>query len=180
MNAGDLQWEEVAVYLEVAGEEVFPTLGDLAAWAQPQTYACKHAENLLAVTLNITGGSISVLVDDAENILSEDVAEMDALPEEIQALPFTLLSLVWTSDEFLFNPPRNFYPGNAMQDLLVSFPDAMIQMVSNSQYGFNQCIELSATNPEKTEERIDLTFYGVDTDDWSGCAGSDPIRNHCF
>lgn len=61
VNAGDLQWEEVAVYLEVAGEEVFPTLGDLAAWAQPQTYACKHAETFLRSRLTSPADPLAFL-----------------------------------------------------------------------------------------------------------------------
>ena len=38
----------------------------------------------------------------------------------------------------------------------------MIQMVTNSQYGFTQSIELTVENPANASDSAALVFYGAD------------------
>ena len=87
---------------------------------------------------------------------------MAELPAAARKLGYTLRQLVWTSDEFVFDPPRGFQPGTNIQSLFDSFPDAMIQMVTNSQYGFTQSVELSVKNPDDDAQKATLVFYGAD------------------
>ena len=159
---GDLQWNEVSMYTEVAGESMFPTLGDLADWAVPHSYAWKAAENGALLTMNVAGGEITVLAEDNGKVFSGDEQSVAELPAAARKLGYTLRQLVWTSDEFVFDPPRGFQPGTNIQSLFDSFPDAMIQMVTNSQYGFTQSVELSTKNPDDGAQKATLVFYGAD------------------
>lgn len=163
IDASDLAWEEVSMYLEVFNTESFPTIADLIEWLQPTGYAWKHGSEGVAVTLSVPGGMVTVLAQGAESILADDVMDAAELPAQAAALPYALRQLIWVSNEFPFDPPRSFYPGSEVQTLLDSFPDSMIEMVSNSQYGFTQCIELSVRNPENDAQRVKLAFYGADT-----------------
>lgn len=162
VNASDLDWNEVSMYLDVAGGVTFPTLGDLESWLSPVSYSWKNGNDGTILTLNTKGGSVTVLVAGGEKALSGETQSVDALPEDARNLSYALRQLVWTSRESRFDPPRGFYPGSDIQLILDSFPDAMIQMVSNSQFGYTQCIELSCRNPQDASQHSVLTFYCAD------------------
>lgn len=159
---GDLQWDEVSMYRDVVCSETFPTLGDLIEWVSPSSYSWKTADDGVEVTLSTPGGMLTVLAQGAEKILPGDAQNISDLPTDAYGLSFRLTELVWTSGDFLFDAPRSFTPDMNIQSLFDSFPDAMIQMVSNSQYGFTQSIELTVENPEDDAQYATLVFYGAD------------------
>ena len=159
---GDLEWEEVSMYRDVVSPETFPTLGDLIAWASPESYSWKAADGVVDITLNMAGGMLTVSAQGAENILPGDAQNISDLPTSAYGLSFRLSQLAWTGSDFLFDPPRGFQPGTNIQSLFDSFPDAMIQMVTNSQYGFTQSIELTVENPANASDSVALVFYGAD------------------